>query len=101
MINVLVTSQYYENYNTTGEGAPYWKPKGSTRFMFPVEDGVLFYGDDTLVEAISRMLTEQSSEYARYEYRDYDVLWELPRVVTGLGETIENVYKELELISKN
>ena len=101
MINVLVTSQYYENYNTSGEGAPYWKPKGGFNFMMPLDSNDLFYGEESLVRAISILLEKESTEYARFEYLNHDILWETPRVVNGLGETIVDAYKELELISQN
>ena len=98
MINVLVTAQYYENYNTSGEGAPYWKPKGGFNFMMPFESDALYYGENALVRAISILLKKQSNGGARFEYINHDIMWDTPRVVNGLDEAIVDAYKELELI---
>jgi len=68
MINILVSAQYYENYNTTGEGAPYWKPKGGVDFSFPIDsDLVLNIPSKMLADALTNMVEEQSNEYSRYE----------------------------------
>jgi len=43
--DIHVTTQVYENYNTSGEGAPYWKAKGGTTYVLtgfahPLCDGL-------------------------------------------------------------
>ena len=35
-MKLVIITQYLENYNTTGEGEPYWKPKGGSTYI--VED---------------------------------------------------------------
>ena len=89
MINILVSAQYYENYNTTGEGAPYWKPKGGMDFCFPIDsDLVLNIPSKMLVDALIKMVEEQSNEYSRYEYIDHEVKFSKPIVVEGLNEQL-------------
>lgn len=89
MINILVSAQYYENYNTTGEGAPYWKPKGGVDFSFPIDsDLVLNIPSKMLVDALINMVEEQSNEYSRYEYIDHEVKFSNPIVVEGLNEQL-------------
>jgi hypothetical protein len=89
MINILVSAQYYENYNTTGEGAPYWKPKGGVDFSFPIDsDLVLNIPSKMLADALTNMVEEQSNEYSRYEYIDHEVKFSKPIVVEGLCEQL-------------
>ena len=93
MINVLVSAQYYENYNTTGEGAPYWKPKGGVDFCFPIDsDLVLNIPSKMLVDALIKMVEEQSDGHSLYEYIDHEVKFSKPIVVEGLNE---HLMKEL------
>tara|TARA_R100001594_G_C3964110_1_gene246096 strand:- start:205 stop:507 length:303 start_codon:yes stop_codon:yes gene_type:complete len=35
-MKLVINTQYLENYNTTGEGEPYWKAKGGSTYV--VED---------------------------------------------------------------
>ena len=86
MINIAVTAQYYENYNTTGEGTPYWKPKGGVDFLFPVDSDLVTYAPLGMLEkALIKMVEEQSNEHSLYEYIDHEVKFSNPIVVEGLG----------------
>jgi hypothetical protein len=89
MINVLVSAQYYENYNTTGEGAPYWKPKGGMDFCFPIDSDLVMYTyKEDLKAALIKMVEEQSDGHSLYEYIDHEVKFSKPIVVEGLNEQL-------------
>jgi hypothetical protein len=89
MINVLVSAQYYENYNTTGEGAPYWKPKGGMDFCFPIDSDLVMYTyKEDLKAALIKMVEEQSDGHSLYEYIDHEVKFFNPIVVEGLNEQL-------------
>jgi hypothetical protein len=101
MINVMVTCQYYENYNVGPDGfgeVPYWKPKGGHTFMMPFDSDSLYFGEDALIKGIKTLLETQSNLACRFEYIDHDILWEQPQVVNGLDEVVESAYKVLELV---
>ena len=92
MISILVSAQYYENYNTAGEGAPYWKPKGGADFSFPVDSELVMYlYKEDLREALIKMVEEQSNEHSLYEYIDHEVKFSAPIVVEGLGRVLERM----------
>ena len=40
MSKVVIGTQYKENYNTTGEGEPYWKFKGGSEFIVSIPKGM-------------------------------------------------------------
>ena len=92
MINILVSAQYYENYNTTGEGAPYWKPKGGVDFCFPIDSDLVMYAyKEDLKSALIKMVEEQSNEHSLYEYIDHEVKFSNPIVVEGLINYLQEV----------
>jgi hypothetical protein len=92
MISILVSAQYYENYNTTGEGAPYWKPKGGVDFSFPIDSDLVMYAyKEDLKSALIKMVEEQSNDYSRYEYIDHEVKFGKPIVVEGLEKELERM----------
>ena len=92
MISILVSAQYYENYNTAGEGAPYWKPKGGVDFSFPIDSDLVMYAyKEELREALIKMVEEQSNEHSLYEYIDHEVKFSAPIVVEGLGRELERM----------
>ena len=37
---LVIGSQYKENYNTTGEGEPYWKFKGGSEYLVSIPEGM-------------------------------------------------------------
>ena len=83
MCTIQVTAQYYENYSDTN--IPYWKPKGGVDFHFPLDAVVALYArKEGLVRAITKMVEEQSNDYSRYEYIDYEMKFSKPVVVMGL-----------------
>lgn len=90
MCTIQVTAQYYENYSDTN--TPYWKPKGSVDFHFPLDaDLVLYAPKSVLVEALTKMVEEQSNGYALYEYIDHEVKFSNPIVVEGLERELERM----------
>ena len=93
MINIQVTAQYYENYNTTSEGAPYWKPKGGVDFLFPVESDLVTYAPlGMLEEALTQMVEAQSNSHCRYEYLEHEVKFGTPIIIEGLSTQLESMY---------
>ena len=83
MCTIQVTAQYYENYSDST--TPYWKPKGGVDFHFPLDADVALYAPkEELVRAITKMVEEQSNDYSRYEYIDYEMKFSKPVVVMGL-----------------
>jgi hypothetical protein len=92
MINILVSAQYYENYNTTGEGAPYWKPKGGMDFCFPIDSDLVMYTyKEDLKAALIKMVEEQSDGHSLYEYIDHEVKFFNPIVVEGLEKELQKM----------
>ena len=90
MCTIQVTAQYYENYSDTS--TPYWKPKGAVDFHFPIDaDTVLYAPKGVLVEALIKMVEEQSNDYSLYEYIDHEVKFSNPIVVEGLGRALERM----------
>ena len=37
---LVIGTQYKENYNTTGEGEPYWKVKGGSEYIVSIPQGM-------------------------------------------------------------
>ena len=90
MCTIQVTAQYYENYSDTS--TPYWKPKGAVDFHFPLNADVALYAPKgVLVEALIKMVEEQSNDYSLYEYIDHEVKFSNPIVVEGLGRALERM----------
>ena len=90
MCTIQVTAQYYENYSDTT--TPYWKPKGAVDFHFPLNADVALYAPKgVLVEALIKMVEEQSNDYSLYEYIDHEVKFSNPIVVEGLGRALERM----------
>lgn len=90
MCTIQVTAQYYENYSDSN--TPYWKPKGGVDFHFPVNSDVVLYSPkDVLVDALIKMVEEQSNGYALYEYIDHEVKFYNPIVVEGLERELERM----------
>ena len=40
MAKIVIGTQYKENYNTTGEGEPYWKFKGGSEYLVSIPEGM-------------------------------------------------------------
>ena len=88
---IKVQAQYFENYSDTK--TPRWKSKGGQEFIFPVSsDWVMYIREEEMVEAIEQMLANYSHEYCRYEYREHDVSFSDPIVLTGLQEMREEIF---------
>ena len=72
---VHVTAQYFENYNTSGVGAPHWKPKFGQTFSLMVDSDLFLYGKSECIKAIQRLLDEVSNDYCRYEYVNHKLVF--------------------------
>ena len=102
MKEVIITTQYYENYNvsedgfnTNGDKKPYWKPKGSHKFFIMIDVETLMYTDADKV--LSRMVESHNSVSEKFEYLSYEIQWHKP---TLLG-TDEDYYATIEKIKKD
>ena len=91
---ISITAQYYENYNTSGEGAPHWKPKGGQIFTLRADSDLFFYVEDRCVEAIKILLAKESNSYCRYEYIEHELIFSEPVELKGF----EDVFNNLPLI---
>ena len=82
-VKVIVTTQYFENYNVGPEGfnmqgnkQPYWKPKGGVDFQIEMDADVLMYTDADAI--LTKMVEKQNSIAERFEYLGYEVQWQAP-----------------------
>ena len=82
-VKVIVTTQYFENYNVGPEGfnmygdkLPHWKPKGGVDFQIEMDSDVLMYTDAEAV--LTKMVEKQNSIAERFEYRGYEIQWNEP-----------------------
>ena len=96
---VIVTTQYYENYNVNAEGfgeTPYWKPKGSHQFVFPVEEtyNIMYAGESEMRTAITNLLSGYNTIAERFEYISYEMEYSDPTPVMGLEAEIARLFKE-------
>lgn len=96
---IRITAQYYENYaiGPNGlEGAPYWKPKGGHEFIIEGADSdAVLYAHD-LEAILTKMVSDQSNDYAKYEYRDHEVIFtEATKLsVEQFNKELENQFKQ-------
>ena len=93
---LIVTCQYYENYNVGPDGfgqVPYWKPKGGHTFSMPIDSDVVLYADtDELIQAIKNLVEKQNSIAEKFEYIEHELVFSEPTVVEGLMEELIKVY---------
>lgn len=94
-MNIIVTTQYYENYNVGPNGfgeTPNWRPKGSHEFIFPIDSDLAMYTPvEVLSNAIRNMLERQNTIAERFELVDYKLQFSQPTLVEGLEEEIKKV----------
>ena len=63
MSKVVIGTQYKENYNTTGEGEPYWKFKGGSEYIVSIPKGM---SEQETLEEVTPLIeykNEGSEEY--------------------------------------
>jgi hypothetical protein len=63
MSKVVIGTQYKENYNTTGEGEPYWKFKGGSEFIVSIPTGMSAWDCYIEVAPLIEYKNEGSEEY--------------------------------------
>ena len=99
---IIIKTQYYENYNvgpkgfnTYGDKKPKWKPKGSYDFVIELDTDLLLYAKN--VEAIfAKMIFKHNTEAEKFEYRDYEIVYEEPRVLGTKEDFLILLKEELE-----
>jgi len=98
-VNLLVSCQYYENYNVGSDGwgkVPHWKPKGGYNFLMPIDSEYLMYADESsIVSAITNIVEKQNTISCKFEYRDYEIQWSRPDVISGLEDELKSVMNEV------
>lgn len=74
-VKVRITAQNFENYNFFNGGTPNWKPKGGRTFILESDSDLFFYDEDVCIDAIGKMLEEQSTSIERFEYVSHEVIF--------------------------
>jgi hypothetical protein len=97
---VIITAQYFENYNvgpegfnTYGDKQPQWKPKGSHQFKLEIDADMLMYTDANAI--LSKMVESHNSVAEKFEYVDYEVQWSQPTLL-GTDDDYRQIYQQLE-----
>ncbi|HEV8512198.1 MAG TPA: hypothetical protein VGQ59_02945 [Cyclobacteriaceae bacterium] len=75
---VRILCQYFENYSTSGDGQPYWKPKGGVEFTLRADSDIFTYDEDFAIRAIKSLLETKSNPKARYEYFSHELVFHEP-----------------------
>lgn len=96
---ITITAQYYENYNTSGEGTPYWKAKGGQTFTLRADADSFMYAKEFCVEAIQQLLARESNDYCRYEYVDHDLIFSEPIELKGFEKALDKIIAEKHAIA--
>lgn len=86
MTTLTIQTQYYENYNvgpdgfnTYGDKQPHWKPKGGFEFVIENFDAdYLFYDEVNTIEAIKKLISNQETVAAKFEYISHEVSFKDP-----------------------
>ena len=63
MSKLVIGTQYKENYNTTGEGEPYWKFKGGSEYIVSIPKGM---SEQECLEEVTSLIeykNEMSEEF--------------------------------------
>lgn len=97
-ILVTITAQYFENYNTSDEGAPYWKAKGGQTFTLRADADSFMYAREFCVEAIQALLARESNSHCRYEYIDHDLVFSEPIELKGFERVLDGIIAEKHAI---
>jgi len=63
MAKLVIGTQYKENYNTTGEGEPYWKFKGGSEYIVSIPTGMSEIETLAEVTPLIEYKNEGSEEY--------------------------------------
>lgn len=80
---VNIYTQVYEN----------GKAKGGQMFTLRVNSDLFFYAEEQCVDAIKRLLAEQSNEYVRYTYTDHELVFHEP---VALDDNLFETYFRIE-----
>jgi len=100
MQTLLITAQYFENYNDEGL-TPRWKPKGGARFKIVADTEQLdcfVYNTSEVEEVVKKILASKSDNHQRFELVDIERQFSEPENIT---EEFKNEFeKHLELNTK-
>jgi|TARA_B100000768_G_scaffold60459_1_gene58521 hypothetical protein len=84
---VHINCQYYEN-KAHYEGGESFRPKGSHIFVIEMDTDLIMYSEDANA-IFTKMVEKHNSDLEKFEYIDYEILWNTPTV---LG-TVEDFLK--------
>jgi hypothetical protein len=91
-----IQTQYFENYNLTGEGEPNFKPKGVQIFTCRIDPEItLHVGFDGLIKACQDMLNNHSNGAVRFNYINHEVLFGEP-IEVDARELTEAIMKQFD-----
>jgi hypothetical protein len=62
-MKLVISTQYKENYNCTGEGDPYWKYKGGSEYIVSVPTGMSAWNCYIEVAPLIEYKNEMSEEF--------------------------------------
>lgn len=72
-IQIQVTCQYFENYNTDTINPPYWKCKMGHNFVFEIDMNDWFYDQENVKKWFTEVILPQhNNEMCKYEPRHWE-----------------------------
>ena len=107
MSKVVIGTQYKENYNTTGEGEPYWKFKGGSEYIVSIPKGMSAWDTYIEVAPLIEYKNGMSEEYVLGHFvaaNDYQSEFEKSQLeYEGVGgykeprlEKVDGVWKSIK-----
>lgn len=89
--NIIVVSQYSENYNLDNSLKPFWKDKGVVHWELPITPETVFtISDEILIDSIKEILKSESNEVVSYTYVEHEVRFGPPMINDSMEEIIES-----------
>ena len=89
-----IKTQYSENYSDSA--TPYWKPKGSHMFTVMVDLDDFMYCSEAAIQTIEELLLEESNSHCKYEYREHELIFTTPHMLSS--DKFEDIFsKKAEL----
>ena len=98
-IDIIISAQYWENYNWDNfpEGGHRWKAKGEALFTINMDSDDLYYCEKPEV-IFNKMLEKHCNDCFKYEYISHKLHWETPTVL-GTADEFEEIAKQPEFRS--
>lgn len=98
---LIISTQYFENYNigpegfnTWGDKQPHWKPKGEFLFKLEIDPHDLMYTDPNKI--IPKLVASHNTEAEKFEYLSHEIQCNAPASI-GTVEDYLKIHKELEV----